>query len=89
VTHADRSPSPKRPRIIVADDKADVVDALRLLLKGAEYTVFSANSPAGAEAILVAEEVDIALIDMNYTRDTTSGDEGLELIGRLRALDPS
>jgi DNA-binding NtrC family response regulator len=76
-------------RILVADDNTDVLEALRLLLKGAGYGVIRATSPAGIEEAVSAEAPDVALIDMNYTRDTTSGGEGLELITRLRALDPA
>ncbi|MBS2014955.1 MAG: sigma-54-dependent Fis family transcriptional regulator [Deltaproteobacteria bacterium] len=77
-----------KPRILVADDHADVVAALRLLLSGAGFVVVPASSPAGAEAALRSEEIDVALVDMNYTRDTTSGGEGLDLLSRLRAIDP-
>jgi DNA-binding NtrC family response regulator len=76
------------PRILVADDQNDVRDALRLLLKGNGYAVVQASSPAGVEATLANEDIALALIDMNYARDTTSGKEGLELISRVRALDP-
>ncbi len=76
------------PRVLVADDQPDVVEALRLLLKGAGFAVVKASSPAGAEAAVASEELDVALLDMNYARDTTSGIEGLELIARVRALDP-
>ena len=76
------------PRILVADDQSDVRDALRLLLKSAGFTVVQASSPAGVEATVASDEIDLALLDMNYARDTTSGKEGLELISRVRALDP-
>ena len=77
------------PRILVADDQTDVLESLRLLLKPAGYAVESAASPAAAGAIAQAHEFDVALIDLNYTRDTTSGEEGLELLARLQALDPT
>jgi DNA-binding NtrC family response regulator len=76
-------------RILIADDNTDVLEALRLLLKGAGYGVIRATSPAGIEEAVTAEAPDVALIDMNYTRDTTSGGEGLDLITRLRAVDPT
>ena len=79
---------PTGPRALVADDDADVLEALRLLLKGAGFAVVKASSPAGVEAAVAAEELDVALLDMNYARDTTSGGEGLELVSRVRALDP-
>jgi DNA-binding NtrC family response regulator len=77
------------PRILVADDDADVFEALRLLLKGAGLEVVRASSPAGAEAIVAGERLSAALLDLNYTRDTTSGGEGLDLVSRIRALDPT
>jgi DNA-binding NtrC family response regulator len=76
------------PRILVADDQGDVRDALRLLLKSAGFTVVQASSPAGVEATVASDEIDLALLDMNYARDTTSGKEGLDLISRVRTLDP-
>jgi DNA-binding NtrC family response regulator len=76
------------PLIVVADDQADIVEALRLLLKGAGYAVVQASSPAGVLAAIAAEEVDLALIDMNYARDTTSGAEGLDLVSRIREAAP-
>ena len=76
------------PRILVADDQGDVRDALRLLLKSAGFSVVQASSPAGVEATVASDEIDLALLDMNYARDTTSGKEGLDLISRVRALDP-
>ncbi len=79
---------PTAPRILIADDQADIIEALRLLLKGAGFSVLHASSPSGVESILNHEQIDVALIDMNYTRDTTSGSEGLDLLTRLRALDP-
>jgi DNA-binding NtrC family response regulator len=76
------------PRILVADDQSDVRDALRLLLKSAGFSAVQASSPAGVEATVASDEIDLALLDMNYARDTTSGKEGLDLISRVRALDP-
>nr|WP_216623270.1 sigma-54 dependent transcriptional regulator [Corallococcus exercitus] len=79
--------SPRLTRILVADDQPDVLEALRLLLKRDGYTVVSAQSPAGVKATLDAEDVDLVLMDLNYARDTTSGREGLDLLGELRARD--
>jgi DNA-binding NtrC family response regulator len=75
------------PRLLVADDNADVLASLRLLLKPAGYTVETAPSPAAALSAAESLELDVALIDLNYTRDTTSGEEGLDLLSRLQALD--
>src|SRR6266508_1271727 len=75
------------PRSLVADDQPDVLEALKLLLKGEGYEVESATSPRAVLSALDAREFDALLIDMNYTRDTTSGAEGLDLLGRLQALE--
>jgi DNA-binding NtrC family response regulator len=76
-----------QPRVLVADDQVDVLEALRLLLKGAGYAVETATSPGGVLAALEARDFDVVLLDMNYTRDTTGGLEGLDLISRLRSMD--
>jgi len=75
------------PRILVADDQRDVLEALRLLLKGEGFEVVTATSPATILAALDAGEFDAALMDLNYTRDTTSGREGFDLLTRIQALD--
>src|SRR5436190_5540541 len=75
------------PRILVADDQPDVLEALRLLLKGERFQIQTAGSPAGVLAALESREFDAALIDLNYTRDTTSGKEGLDLLAKIHALD--
>jgi DNA-binding NtrC family response regulator len=79
----------KPPRVLVADDDADVLAAIRLLLKGEGFEVETAASPAQALAALESRDFDAALLDLNYARDTTSGREGLELVEQLRALDPT
>jgi DNA-binding NtrC family response regulator len=76
-----------RPRLLIADDQPDVIEALRLLLKGAGYDVVSASSPAGVLRAVAGEDLDAALIDLNYTRDTTSGQEGLNLLDELKRAD--
>jgi DNA-binding NtrC family response regulator len=75
------------PRILVADDQADVLEALRLLLKGEGYQMESATSPAGVVSALEARDFDVVLMDLNYTRDTTSGQEGLDLLSRIQTID--
>jgi DNA-binding NtrC family response regulator len=77
------------PRILVADDQADVLAALRLLLKGEGFTIDAASSPAGVLKALDSQEIDIVLIDLNYARDTTSGSEGLDLLTRILEMDPT
>jgi DNA-binding NtrC family response regulator len=74
-------------RILVADDQRDVVEALRLLLKSEGYQMDAAGSPVGVLKAVERREYDIVLIDLNYARDTTSGEEGLDLLARLHAID--
>ncbi|MGH9311945.1 MAG: sigma-54-dependent transcriptional regulator [Vicinamibacterales bacterium] len=78
---------PAGARILVADDQADVLEALRLLLKGEGFHLETANSPAGILAALDAREFDVILMDLNYARDTTSGEEGLDLLTRVQNID--
>lgn len=78
-----------QPRILIADDQADVLEALRLLLKPEGYAVQTAQSPAGVLAALESGDFDVVLIDLNYARDTTSGAEGLDLLARIRETDPA
>ena len=75
------------PRVLIADDQPDVLEALRLLLKGEGYQIESANSPAGIMDAIDARDFDAILMDLNYTRDTTSGAEGLDLVARIHAVD--
>ena len=76
-------------RVLIADDQPDVLEALRLLVKSQGFQLETASSPAGVVAALEARDFDVALIDLNYARDTTSGEEGLELLTRLAAIDPT
>ncbi|PYU85153.1 MAG: response regulator receiver protein [Acidobacteria bacterium] len=76
-----------QPRILIADDQQDVLDALRLLLKGHGYRIETVNSPADLLAAVAGQEFDILLIDLNYARDTTSGREGLDVLSRLREME--
>ena len=75
------------PKILIADDQVDVLAALRLLLKGEHYDIVTASSPAGVLKIVESQDFDLVLIDLNYARDTTSGNEGLDLLPRIRAID--
>ena len=81
-------PSP-RPLVLIADDQREIREALRLLLKGEGYDTETAASPAEVIQAVTSRELDAVLMDLNYTRDTTSGQEGLDLLARLRALDES
>ena len=76
------------PKLLVADDQPDVLAAVRLLAKGHGFDVRTATSPAAALAIVEAEDLDVCLLDLNYARDTTSGQEGMDLLARLRDLAP-
>src|SRR5205823_8573160 len=75
------------PRLLIADDQADVLEALKLLLKGEGFDVEAAASPRAVLAAVEARDFDPLLVDMNYTRDTTSGAEGLDLLTRIQALE--
>ncbi len=74
-------------RILIADDQPDVLEALRILLKGDGFETATASSPAEVTKAVEKGDFDLALIDLNYTRDTTSGKEGLDLLSMLRELD--
>ncbi len=74
-------------KVLIVDDQPDVREALRLLLKGAGYSTETAESPKDALAAAAYRDQDLIVLDMNYTWDTTSGEEGLHLIDSLRAQD--
>jgi DNA-binding NtrC family response regulator len=76
-------------RILVADDQVDILNALKLLLSDEGYEVTDARSPGEVLERLEATDFDLAILDLNYTRDTTSGQEGLDLIERIKAVDPT
>ena len=75
------------PRVLVADDQTDVLEALRLLLKGEGYELEMVNSPAALLGALSRRSFDLLLMDLNYARDTTSGQEGLDLLSQIHQLD--
>ncbi len=75
------------PRILAADDQEHILEALELLLKPQGYKVDTARSPASVREALASGSYDAVLIDLNYTRDTTSGQEGLDLLSEIVALD--
>jgi sigma-B regulation protein RsbU (phosphoserine phosphatase) len=74
------------PRVLIGEDQQDVQDALHLLLKGAGYAADAASTPDAILTKLDAGKYDLLLMDLNYRRDTTSGSEGLEILGMLRNL---
>ena len=84
---AANDPAPHR--ILVADDQPDVLEALRLLLKAEGYQIETAKSPSAVLKAVEARDFSLAIIDLNYARDTTSGQEGLDLLAKLQTADPS
>lgn len=76
-----------KARVLVADDQPDVREALRLLLKGEGFEVETVGSPAAVLSSLETREFDAVLIDLNYARDTTSGQEGLDLLANIRSKE--
>ena len=74
-------------RILVADDQPDVLEALRILLKGAGHQTDAVTSLAGVFNALEKRDYALLMMDLNYTRDTTSGQEGLEVIPKLQEID--
>ncbi|MDX2266986.1 MAG: sigma-54 dependent transcriptional regulator [Bryobacter sp.] len=76
-----------KPRILIADDQSDVLEALRLLLKPEGYEIETVTSPADCLRSLEKREYDLVIIDLNYTRDTTSGEEGMELLTKIQDID--
>ena len=89
------SPTEVRPRtatetaarILVADDQRDIIEALRLLLKPEGYQIEAVSSPPAVLAAIQSKQFDVVLIDLNYARDTTSGQEGLDLLAQIGAID--
>ncbi len=80
-------PRTSTPRVLIADDQHDVIEALRLMLKSEGFQIESAASPDQILSAIESRDYDVALIDLNYTRDTTSGQEGLDLLTRMHAVD--
>jgi sigma-B regulation protein RsbU (phosphoserine phosphatase) len=75
------------PHVLIADDQPDLIDALRLLLKGDGIEVNAVGSPEAALSAVAGGSFDLLLMDLNYTGDTTSGREGIDLLSRVQALD--
>jgi DNA-binding NtrC family response regulator len=86
-TFPDMAPASASPRILISDDQPDVLEALRLLLKPEGFHTETATSPAGALTALQERDFDALLMDLNYSRDTTSGTEGFDLLAKVQALD--
>ena len=79
--------SASSPKVLIADDQPDVIQALRMLLKGEGLRTESATSPSEILAAVEAQDFDAVMLDLNYTRDTTSGREGLDLLAKIQSLD--
>jgi DNA-binding NtrC family response regulator len=79
--------SDRPPRILIADDQRDIIEALRLLLKPEGFQIETASSPPAVLAAVQSKQFDLVLIDLNYARDTTSGQEGLDLLSQIAAVD--
>jgi DNA-binding NtrC family response regulator len=75
------------PKILIADDQPHILEALRLLLKSEGFQIETATSPASVLSSINSRDFDALLMDLNYARDTTSGQEGLDLLSRLQAID--
>src|SRR5580704_3906205 len=74
-------------KLLIADDQPHILEALRLLLKPEGYQLESVRTPALVLEALAHESFDGLLVDLNYTRDTTSGQEGLDLVSRVKEID--
>jgi sigma-B regulation protein RsbU (phosphoserine phosphatase) len=77
--------APNPVRVLVCDDQPDVLEAMRLLLKGQGCQAVTVDSPGALLRAARAESFDLIMADLNYTRDTTSGTEGLDLLASLEA----
>ena len=87
VSSAAAASKPEPVRILVADDQADVREALRLLLKAEGYAIETVSNPTAALESVQGGQFDIMLMDLNYQRDTTSGREGMDLLSQIQAID--
>ncbi len=75
------------PRILIGDDQLDVLKALRLLLKPDGYQIEAVSSAEEIVKAIKEHEFDVVLMDLNYVRGNTSGQEGLDLLSRIRQID--
>ncbi len=74
-------------RVLLADDQPHVLEALELMLKSHGYQTEAVTHPARVLQALASREFDVVLMDLNYTRDTTAGGEGLDLVSQIRLID--
>ena len=82
-----RTPSGSPARVLVADDQRDILESLRFLLRSEGFEVETVTSPRLLLDRLEKQEFDVVLMDLNYARDTTSGQEGLDLLADIQNLD--
>ncbi len=87
-TDKSRAVAEKPYKLLIADDQPQILEALRLLLKPEGYQLEMVRTPALLLEALAHDSFDGVLIDLNYTRDTTSGQEGMELVARIKEIDP-
>src|SRR5580658_7568470 len=87
LAEAATSSASQSPCLLVADDQPHILDAIELLVRPQGYRVERARSPQMVLDALLSGSYDALLIDLNYTRDTTSGKEGLDLLAQVTALD--
>lgn len=80
------TPSETR-RVLIADDQRHILDALQMLLNGYGFATEAVTHPAGVLRALATGQFDAVLMDLNYTRDTIGGGEGLELVSQIRSMD--
>ncbi len=85
ITRGEEKEAPYK--LLIADDQPHILEALRLLLKPEGYQLEMVRMPALVLEALAHETFDGVLIDLNYTRDTTSGQEGLELVSQVKEVD--
>lgn len=77
----------RKALIFVCDDQRDVVESLRLLFKGEELAAECFASPSGLLEALRSRTPDAVLLDLNYSREATSGEEGVSALAQIRAFD--
>jgi phosphoserine phosphatase RsbU/P len=77
----------RSPRVLLADDQRDVLEALQLLLKRECFEIETANTPQAILQAVASRQFDLLVMDLNYATDTTSGQEGLDLLTKIRNLD--
>ena len=74
-------------RVLIADDQQHILFALQMLLGGSGFSTETVTHPGRVLRALESERFDAVLIDLNYTRDTVGGAEGLDLVSQIRSID--